>query len=53
MVTLVDVLDFVINKVVGLDHIPDDKKERLLEVIIKSATEGFARGLRDEVQKTK
>jgi hypothetical protein len=47
MITIVDILDVVINKIIGLDKIPDEKKERYLEIAIKAVTEGAAKGAKE------
>jgi len=47
MITIVDILDVVINKIIGLDKIPDEKKEKYLEIAIKAVAEGAARGAKE------
>jgi hypothetical protein len=50
MITIVDLVDIVVNKIIGLDKIPDDKKEKYLEIAIKAIAEGAARGAASELK---
>jgi hypothetical protein len=47
MITLVDIVDVVINKIIGLDKIPDEKKEKYLEIAVKALAEGAAKGAKE------
>ena len=47
MITIVDILDVVLNKIIGLDNIPDEKKEKYLEIALKAIAEGAVNGGKD------